>query len=120
MVKMTRENTFLSPADSCPAPGLDTDTPNAETRRRERQLHYVEHRLVPVNLIFLQTSRLELEEFSQCTEKPLLGPTRLLGIFIKEKALWKHREGSLQTVKQGLCSILAISSLVAGMLLAGW
>ena len=72
----------------------------------------------------LQTSRLELKEFSQCTEKPLLRPPRLLGIFIKEKALWELREGSLQTVKQthhtGLCSILAKSSLVAGMLLAGW
>ena len=117
MVKMTRENTFLSPADSCPAPGLDTDTPNAETRRRERQLHYVEHRLLTANLRLLQ-------KFLQCTEKPLLGSTRLLGTFIKETALWKHREGSLQTVEQthhtGLCSILAISSLVAGMLLAGW
>ena len=62
MVKMTRENTFLSPADSCPAWTVGTDTPNAETRLRERQLHYGEHRLLPAKLVLLETCRLQLEE----------------------------------------------------------
>ena len=65
MVKMTRENTFLSPADSCPAwTVMDTDTPNAETRLRERQLHYGEHRLLPAKLVLLETSGLQLEGFT--------------------------------------------------------
>ena len=49
------------PISSRQLPGLDTDTPNAETRLRERQLHYGEHRLLPAKLVLLETCRLELE-----------------------------------------------------------